>query len=610
MTNVKIAIATIAATMTLVAQENSVSQPISAEVAEETNRGVTILAEAHARERSDAITMALERALLQHDGVAMSFSERSRITQSSISSSASDGEDKKYELKDSIEKMVCKKSDGRISGFDIISDSFDPATKLWRVKLNVRFPGKYVVGRDPDKLRRLAVGDFKIGTDCWRWNGKSQSTAKWRDRFLGKLTSYLTQTRKFTVLDRMFTSDIDDELARLSASNSSKSDVNRYNRKLVTDYLVVGSIEFYDVSAQEESGRRLYDTGKLFTTLQYRVLLAPTGQVKWAGEVTLAAADFPLSFSDVNTFVLKTTDAAAKLIAFAIRDSILPLEIVEKRDGSVVIGEGGMSVRKGDVFAVFNLGNAVHDTRTREELDLTEERIGKVEIVDVMPKCSYAKVLEGSIDDMQIGARLRRIESLNGSVTEPVTITNISEKDKKLKDRMVELCRLPLDCSSAYKWLELCKKIESRELLQVTLRVTGAALLIVKKADKYKKMVRPQISEASSFEKMLLIKCPVCKGKKVVVSRCSFCSGRGKCGICNNGYRQVTKSRGRYSFATAVCWDKCLRCNGTGRCSYCRGEGNISSRCGCCLGKGEIYSPAAAAEAYQLYKNIILRVFR
>ena len=53
MTNVKIAIATIAATMTLVAQENSVSQPISAEVAEETNRGVTILAEAHARERSD-----------------------------------------------------------------------------------------------------------------------------------------------------------------------------------------------------------------------------------------------------------------------------------------------------------------------------------------------------------------------------------------------------------------------------------------------------------------------------------------------------------------------------------------------------------------------------
>ena len=567
-----------------------------------------------------AINKALEYALVQRCGMTLSSSERSFKSESHDSTSTSkDGvidEAEKTWIKDRIVASVYKRSHGHIMGFDIVSDTFDPVLKEWNVVLNVRFPGKYIVGRDPDNLRRLAVGNFKIGSDCWRWNGTSQSAAKWRDRFLGKLTSYLTQTRKFTVLDRMFTADIDDELARLSASNSSKSDANRYNRKLGTDYLVVGSIEFYDVSVQEESSRRLYDTGKIFTTLQYRVLLAPTGQVKWAGEVTLAAADFPLSFSDVNTFILKTTDAAAKRSAFAMMDNILPLEIVRKLDRLVVIGEGGMSVRRGDVFAVFNLGNAVHDTRTGEYLDLTEERVGKVEIVNVMPKCSYAKVLEGNIDDMQIGARLRRIEALNGVVTEPITITNISENDKKIKGRIMELCRLPPDYSSACKWFELCKKIESRELLQVTLRATGAALLSVKKAekdqtkDKYMKMVRPQISEVSSFEKVLLVKCPVCNGKKTIVTRCSFCAGRGGCGNCRNGYRQVTRSRGNFSLAKEVSWDKCLRCNGTGRCPYCRGNRNISSSCGCCRGKGEIYSSAAAAEAYRSYMKIISEVFR
>ena len=572
-----------------------------------------VSAEGRSREWSDAINTALILALEQHDGVILSSSKRSRIAQSDISKSASDGEaidnDRKYELKDEIEQSVLKWSEGRISGFDIKSDKFDPDSKMWHVVLNVRFP-KYIVGRDPNNLRRLAVGDFKIDVDSWGWDGASQSSAKWRDRFLRKLTSYLTQTRKFTVLDRAFTADIDNELARLSASNASKSDVNRRNRKLGTDYLIVGSIEFFNVSAQE-SGWRLRDTGSPFAILSYRVLLAPTEQVKWAGEVTLAATDFPLS--DVNKFILSTSDTAARRIAFAIMDNILPLEIVAKKDnGLLVIGEGGLSVKEGDMFAVCKLGNAVYDTRTGEFLDFTEERIGKVEIVAVTPKCSYAKVVEGHLADMNIGSRLRRIGANDSGETGSVTFANLSGKDKKLKKRMLKLCSLPPE-SSVAEWFRLSVnkgQIESQKLRQLVLRITSAALFSIQKSDVYREKVRRFIEDVSSFEEELLVKCPTCQGTKTVVKKCTTCAGRGGCNGCRNGVRFARVPGGSWHFSTGVRYEKCGVCNGSGRCKRCGGTKTVRWTCNSCRGRGKIFSSDAAAKAYQRYKDIISWVFR
>ena len=91
--------------------------------------------------------------------------------------------------------------------------------------------------------------------------------------------------------------------------------------------------------------------------------------------------------------------------------SILPLEIVAKTpSGLFVIGEGGKSVRVGERFTVYVLGETASDTRLGEELDEIEDAVGTLEIVRVTAKMSYAKVIEGDATLMVVGSRLRRPE--------------------------------------------------------------------------------------------------------------------------------------------------------------------------------------------------------
>lgn len=61
----------------------------------------------------------------------------------------------------------------------------------------------------------------------------------------------------------------------------------------------------------------------------------------------------------------------------------------------------------------------------------------------------------------------------------------ISDKDKKRKKQVMELCRLPPNFDSAGKWFLLVREIESAELRQLALKASGAALVYAKKKTEY-----------------------------------------------------------------------------------------------------------------------------
>lgn len=236
--------------------------------------------------------------------------------------------------------------------------------------------------------RRMAVATFRSVRSNYSWRGQVGGTPEWSMALADKLNACLSRTSRFTMLDRRF--DVEGN---------------------ATDYLVVGEISFNDVEApvvNPHTGRAMVRSSQLFAEIAYRVLLVPTGQLKWTDVVRIDAAAF--AADDLATFVSATTEAAACSIADGMMSNILPFEVVGRTGaGQLVIGEGGKSLKAGECLTVFALGEEVMDKRTGEVLDVQEDAVGTVQIVRVTEKVSYAQVVEGDAAKMVNGSRLRRV---------------------------------------------------------------------------------------------------------------------------------------------------------------------------------------------------------
>lgn len=376
-----------------------------------------------------AVNEALVSALEQHDGITVSSTERQQMTHADSAVSTRENgvldDATKLEMRDDIFKSMQKWAKGKILGYNVLSDTFDPVTKKYRVELAVRFPGRYVVGRDPNDLRRMAVANFAVRSPTFKWYGQTVDSVEWSAALANQLNVVLTQTRKFTMLDRAYSRDVDAELQRLGAANAAPGDVIRSNQKLATDYIVVGEVVFSDVIApgvNPITGQTLPQQSAMFAEIHYRVLLAPTTQLKWADTVRLDALSFPAQ--DVRSFVSMSAEAAAKAVCDGLMADILPFEVAAIKSGFLVIGEGGKQLSVGERFAVCALGDEVTDTRTGEVIDVIEIPVATAEIVTVQQKLSYAKVIEGDAAQVKVGARLRRIPAAApAQQTVPVTTT-------------------------------------------------------------------------------------------------------------------------------------------------------------------------------------------
>lgn len=263
------------------------------------------------------------------------------------------------------------------------------------------------------KKFRLAVLPFHCRYDQFSLYGETIACKSWLDLVEEDLNSRFVQTGKFTVLDRKNDAGIDKELARITGdANASPKDIIRLNRKLATDYLLLGEVFFHSIAAPEKNpftGMPLPQGSAVFAEVKYRLVHAPTGRIRCADSVRLDISMFQAR--DVRGIVTASTDMASLAIVDAVVARTLPFEIVGSTGDLVVIGEGGKALVPGERLLVFALGEPIKDTRTGEALDQLETYVGKVEVIDVKEKTSYARILEGDLRSMPVGSRLRRYAS-------------------------------------------------------------------------------------------------------------------------------------------------------------------------------------------------------
>jgi hypothetical protein len=88
-------------------------------------------------------------------------------------------------------------------------------------------------------------------------------------------------------------------------------------------------------------------------------------------------------------------DALGRAMAKRTLEAIYPLKVAGLNGfDEVILNRGGDELFVGERFDLFNPGEEIKDPSTGESLGVAERKIGTVEVVRVVPKVSYAKIIE------------------------------------------------------------------------------------------------------------------------------------------------------------------------------------------------------------------------
>ena len=325
-----------------------------------------------------AIDSALVEAVSQVNGAEIASKTKRQLTEVV--------NDEDVKSSEAFNQEVSTITNGLIKNWKILSESLEGNNHLVKLSVNI---SKFKKSIQTDRLR-LAVVPFRAA-DSVKVN---QTVSKFEGAITAQLENYLTQTRRFALIDRSFLAEQTRELASIAAGSKASMSVDeivKLGNRLGTDYLVVGRIEKAN-SVVSEKKSKVSDTVKKYLTsrarLTIRLIDVATTQIKFADTYEKTS----------GTSIEKLADKLAIEIGQIVLSSVYPIRIVNASSSQVVLGQGGKTLKSGDFFKVYQLGKKLIDPYTKESLGREEIEVAVIQINNVKSKTSDAKILESILD--------------------------------------------------------------------------------------------------------------------------------------------------------------------------------------------------------------------
>ena len=341
---------------------------------------VTVNASGSGTTEALAIESALVQAVSQVNGGQIAAQ-----TKSSLSEMKKDGD---YNLNQEFQKEVSQKTKGIIKSWSIKSNSKDE-DGLFNVELTVSV-SKYKKSKQANRLR-MAIVPFRVADTIKETN----NVKKFESAFSTQLENYLTQTRRFAMLDRKNMEEQSRELNFILKGDKTSvatEEIAKIGNRLGVDYLIVGMINKASTNVTKKESKvsdKVKTIVNSYESVNIRIIDVATTQIKFADTFEGSAGS---SIEKVATRMVK------RQVGNIIVESIYPIRIISASKTQAVLGQGGKTIQTGDVYKIYQLGERMIDPYTKESLGREEIEVGAVKILTVRPKFSDAQILESIID--------------------------------------------------------------------------------------------------------------------------------------------------------------------------------------------------------------------
>jgi hypothetical protein len=254
------------------------------------------------------------------------------------------------------------------------------------------------------KLTRVVVAQPQVQESTYQVGDNSISSGTIAAEVQSDISSALTQTHRFTVLDRNADAQIDQEITRIQAGKTTPADAARLGQQLAADLIVIPTINRFEYIRHEH---KLNMTDRTLVSYSgggdvgFRVVNAVTGQM-------VMSQSFKYEFPSTAPTTLGVSVEGKKLaadmmnsmdrsIVMSILQSTYPLSIVQVQGKNVVINQGGNAVQEGATYQAVTLGKPIIDPQSGESLGPTETPCCSVRIDRVTPNLSYGQIVEDGI---------------------------------------------------------------------------------------------------------------------------------------------------------------------------------------------------------------------
>jgi hypothetical protein len=346
---------------------------------------VEVQAEGIGTTQRDAILDALKTAVGQINGMDISSQTISRLATQVIDT------DQYTEFTASTEFVedISSATSGQIDSFDVVSSRVRPDfNNAIEVVLRVKV-AKYVASKQLNRLR-MSVYDPYLDASI----ASEPDAIRFARSLRRKVEDYLTQTRRFAMLDRQMLTDTQDELNLIANGGMPTSELARLGQRVGSDYLVM--ITVY------EHGRIVNDRQLLGTTaikrdvidmaeVSVRIIDVATSQIKYAKNQIFQIDPAKAALDEHASFQLGQF----------ISNAIYPAKIVAIDGAVLTIGQGGDTMQNGAEYHIVQQGERLADPYTKESIGRKETIIGIARITRVQSKQSTAEIISL---DMNISA--------------------------------------------------------------------------------------------------------------------------------------------------------------------------------------------------------------
>ena len=374
----------------------------------------TVTSKGEGKDRSSAIQEALVEAVSKVSGSTFDAASASQIVALEISAT---GRKNSFESAESYKSEVKKRSKGLIDQWEIVKDE----VVAGRHKVELTVTVVKLVGAGVHETRKtISILPIRVLGEP-NFFGQAVPAAGLGKSLRESLVSLLTSSRKFAVIDETFTDDVLAAASKAEVTETAVQAALRQANKLGAEFLVTGMAE--GVRVYDESvtvGNTTAQIRRAAGVIRVRVILVSSGQTVLAVESEIE------KIPDISFFGTQVdqslTSASARFFSGRILDTIYPIRVTAvSESGEIIIDRGGESLLVGNRFSLFKSGKALEDSATGEKLGREETKVGEIEIVRVLPKVSYCKLISAPID-IEAGAICRLIESKSkraGAETKP-----------------------------------------------------------------------------------------------------------------------------------------------------------------------------------------------
>lgn len=367
--------------------------------------------------QSSATLDALDSAVAQVTG--------SRIASDTSNDMRQELKDGKSTVTENFKQSISKLTKGIVKSYQVVEQSQDPNSGQFLVKITAQVP-RYEQSAQIKRLR-LAVMPISIVRNLV----KNPDAVQFSERISAGTEAYLTQTRRFGMLDRRNGSAVNKELDFIRTAEMPVEELVKTTAAVGTDYLVLTTLKDFSASVDNVTrpNGRTMERLSMPVTVDVRVIDVATRQIKFA--TTFHHRGRLLSGKNLQTHATDVAQSIGEIIL----NAVYPIAVIAADGNTMTLNQGGVTVKAGRKYKLVQLGAPMIDPYTKESLGRQETDVGLIEITNVTAQMSNAKLVSGSEEVLAAGdllVRPRSAEELQAELAAAESAT--TETKKKSKD--------------------------------------------------------------------------------------------------------------------------------------------------------------------------------